>query len=85
MIKKFYAIIIRHAGANYSVEAPDLPGCVSTGTTVEEAINNIKEAIDFHLEGLKEEGLDIPPPKRTLSAIVEDDSETIYTTVEIAA
>lgn len=85
MAKMTYAVIIRNAGANYSVEIPDLPGCVTTGSTVDEAIENIKEAIALHLEGLKKEGYDIPFPQRTISAIVEDDSETLYTTIEIAA
>ena len=58
-----YAIVIEKAGNNYSAYVPDLPGCVSTGETVEEVRKNIKDAIDFHLEGLKEDGLPLPRPE----------------------
>lgn len=55
-----YAIVIEKAAGNYSVYVPDLPGCVATGVTLEEVEQQIKEAISFHLEGLREEGLPIP-------------------------
>jgi predicted RNase H-like HicB family nuclease len=55
-----YAIIIQKAENNYSAYVPDLPGCVATGKTVEEIEREIQEAIVFHLEGLREEGLTIP-------------------------
>jgi predicted RNase H-like HicB family nuclease len=58
-----YAIVIeRVPGSNYSAYVPDLPGCVSTGNTVEEVQRNIEEAIAFHLEGMREDGLPIPEP-----------------------
>lgn len=55
-----YIIIVEQAGVNYSAYCPDLPGCVATGKTVEETIDRMKEAIEFHLEGMKKEGLSIP-------------------------
>jgi len=55
-----YAIVIEKAAANYSAYVPDLPGCVATGATVEEAEAEIREAILFHVEGLREDGLPIP-------------------------
>lgn len=55
-----YAIVIEKATNNYSAYVPDLPGCVATGLTIEETEEQIKEAIAFHLEGLREEGLLIP-------------------------
>jgi predicted RNase H-like HicB family nuclease len=55
-----YAIVIEKAAGNYSAYVPDLPGCVATGVTIEEVEQQIKEAISFHLEGLREEGLPIP-------------------------
>lgn len=55
-----YAIVIENAGPNYSAYAPDLPGCVSTGATVEEAERCIREAIGFHLQGMSEDGVPIP-------------------------
>jgi predicted RNase H-like HicB family nuclease len=57
-----YAIVIEKAEGNYSAYVPDLPGCVATGTTVEEAESQIREAIEFHLDGLREDGIDIPLP-----------------------
>jgi predicted RNase H-like HicB family nuclease len=56
-----YAIVIEKADANYSAYVPDLPGCVSTGTTIEEAEKNLREAIGFHLDGMREDGLPVPP------------------------
>ena len=57
-----YAIVIENAGTNYSAYVPDLPGCVATGATAEEAEREIREAIGFHIEGLREDGLPIPQP-----------------------
>ncbi len=56
-----YAVVIEKAANNYSAYVPDLPGCVATGATVAEAEVQIREAIEFHLEGLREDGLPIPP------------------------
>jgi predicted RNase H-like HicB family nuclease len=58
-----YAIVIEKAASNYSAYVPDLPGCVATGATVEEVEAQIREAIEFHLEGLREDGLSIPLPE----------------------
>jgi len=55
-----YAIVIEKAENNYGAYAPDLPGCVATGKTVEETIQRMREAIAFHLEGLRECGAPIP-------------------------
>lgn len=57
-----YAIVIEKADGNYSAYVPDLPGCVATGATVEEAESQIREAIEFHLDGLREDGIAIPQP-----------------------
>ena len=57
-----YAIVIENAGPNYSAYVPDLPGCVTTGTSIEEVERKICEAMEFHLEGLRENGAPIPPP-----------------------
>lgn len=57
-----YAIVIERAEHNYSAYVPDLPGCVATGCTLEETEREIREAIEFHLEGLREDGLPVPTP-----------------------
>ena len=61
-MKTKYAIVIEDAGANYSAYVPDLPGCVATGQTIEDTSREITEAIEFHLEGLRDDGLPIPEP-----------------------
>jgi predicted RNase H-like HicB family nuclease len=55
-----YAIVIEKAESNYSAYVPDLPGCVATGATIEEVESQIREAIEFHLDGLRDDGLPIP-------------------------
>jgi predicted RNase H-like HicB family nuclease len=55
-----YAVVIEKADGNYSAYVPDLPGCVATGETVEAVEAEIREAIRFHIEGLKAEGLPVP-------------------------
>lgn len=57
-----YAIVIEKAENNFSAYVPDLPGCVATGATVEEAESRIREAIEFHLDGMREDGIAIPQP-----------------------
>jgi len=66
-----YTVIIEHApGSNYSAYVPDLPGCVTTGATIEETRRNMQEAIELHLEGMREDGEPIPEP--TSMALVID-------------
>ena len=57
-----YAVVIEKAGANYSAYVPDLPGCVATGATVAEVERDIRDAIRFHIDGLKQDGLPVPAP-----------------------
>ncbi|MBW4542740.1 MAG: type II toxin-antitoxin system HicB family antitoxin [Myxacorys chilensis ATA2-1-KO14] len=65
-----YLIVIEKTETGYSAYSPDLLGCVSTGATREEVEQNMHEAMAFHLDGLKLEGLEIPQPT-TSSAYVE--------------
>ena len=55
-----FLVVIEKADGNYSAYSPDLPGCAATGATREEAEQNMYEAIELHLQGLKEDGLFIP-------------------------
>jgi len=55
-----FLIVVEDAGKNFSAYSPDLPGCVATGGTREETEQNMREAIELHIEGLKEDGLPIP-------------------------
>jgi predicted RNase H-like HicB family nuclease len=64
-----YAVVIEKAEGNYSAYVPDLPGCVATGDTVEDAEREIRDAIRFHIEGLKEDGLPVPLPTSSVEYV----------------
>lgn len=57
-----YAVVIEKAEGNFSAYVPDLPGCVATGESVKEVEREIREAIRFHIEGLRADGLAVPAP-----------------------
>lgn len=57
-----YAVVIEKAESNFAAYVPDLPGCIATGATIAETEREIQEAIRFHLEGLRADGLPIPEP-----------------------
>jgi predicted RNase H-like HicB family nuclease len=67
---KKYLIVIEKTETGYSAFSPDVPGCGSTGKTRTEVERNIQEAIDFHLEGLRQEGYELPEPS-SYSSYVE--------------
>ena len=77
-----YLVVIEKADSNFSVYVPDVPGCVSTGKTIEEAKANIKEALLSHLAELKEDGVAIPEPQ-TLSEYVELEVEPMSVSDEV--
>ena len=56
-----YAIVIEAAGDSFSAYVPDLPGCIATGSTLEETEQEIRDAIQFHLDGLRADNVPIPP------------------------
>jgi len=57
-----YAIVIEKSETGFGAYVPDLPGCVAVGETVEEINRLIREAIEFHIDGLREDGLSVPKP-----------------------
>ena len=69
-----YAVVIERAEGNFSAYVPDLPGCVGTGGTREEVEREIREAITFHLNGLREDGISVPEP-RAMLAYVDTDTD----------
>ena len=66
---KRYAVIIERGPNNLSAYVPDLPGCVTTGRTVEEIERNIHEAVELHLESMVEDGMPIPEPSTSVSYV----------------
>jgi predicted RNase H-like HicB family nuclease len=65
-----YLVVIEPTASGFSAYSPDLPGCISTGRTRDEVEANMREAIAFHIDGLREEGEEVPQPQ-TYSAYVE--------------
>jgi predicted RNase H-like HicB family nuclease len=57
-----YAVVIESGPENFSAFVPDLPGCIATGKTLDETLNNIRNAVEFHLEGMRADGLPVPQP-----------------------
>ena len=64
-----YLVVIEETATGYSAYSPDVPGCVATGSTRREVEKNIREALEFHLEGLREEGESVPEPRSYSSYI----------------
>jgi predicted RNase H-like HicB family nuclease len=64
-----YAMIIEKGERNYSAYLPDMPGCIATGKTVEEVKRRMREAVELHLRGLREDGLPIPEPTSTVEYV----------------
>jgi predicted RNase H-like HicB family nuclease len=76
---KKYLIILEKTKTGYSSYSPDLPGCASTGSTREEVEANMREAVQLHIDGLKQEGYEVPEP----SAQLESSTDSSY--VHVAA
>lgn len=60
-----YVIVVEKSDQNYAAYVPDLPGCVAVAETKEEVVRLIREALELHLESMKEDGLEIPKPAAT--------------------
>ena len=64
-----YSIMIERTEHNYAAYVPDLPGCVATDKTIEEVETQFQEAIEFHIRGMREDGLSIPEPSSAPSIV----------------
>lgn len=69
---KRYSIIVEKAHDTFSAYVPDLPGCITTGKTVDEAVANMEEAISLHLDTMKELGIPVPEPTAPIDVLPED-------------
>jgi predicted RNase H-like HicB family nuclease/uncharacterized protein YegP (UPF0339 family) len=73
-----YAVIIEEGENSFGAYAPDLPGCVAVGATREEALQLIEEAIEFHIDGLREDGEPVPEPSSTIEYVGGDATYLIW-------
>ena len=64
-----YTVVIERSPNNYAAYVPDLPGCVATAGTREEVLKEIREAMEFHIEGMREDGEPIPEPQTTAAVV----------------
>jgi predicted RNase H-like HicB family nuclease len=64
-----YAVVIEKGPTSYGAYVPDLPGCVATGATREEVVQLIQEAVEFHIDGLKQDGQPVPAPSSSVAFI----------------
>jgi predicted RNase H-like HicB family nuclease len=69
-MSKRFLVVVERTTSGYSAYSPDLPGCVATGQSQEEVESNIREAIEFHVDGLREEGHPVPEP-HTYSSYIQ--------------
>lgn len=70
-MKLAYAVVFEETPNNYCAYVPDLPGCVSTGRTWEEMQRMIREAMEFHIEGMQLDGDPVPPPRMSVEEALE--------------
>lgn len=68
-MKRTYAIVIEWAEENYSAYAPDVPGCIAVGDTVQETMDNMQEALAFHFEGMQQHGETIPESRTHVGTV----------------
>lgn len=66
---KRYAIVVEKAEKNYAAYVPDLPGCIATGATIEETERLLREAIELHVAGMREDGLPVPEPSSVVDYV----------------
>jgi predicted RNase H-like HicB family nuclease len=87
MKKRIYLVrISKGPDSDWGASAPDLPGCVATGKTLDTTLRRMQQAIALHLQGLREDGLKIPAPRhRTVSPRRTSRHIEVYATVEVAA
>ena len=77
MTKRYLVVYAKCTGSNFSGHAPDVPGCVSVGDTLEEMNNMMREALEFHLEGMLEDGETIPEPSTLKVELKAEDFEDV--------
>lgn len=64
-----YLVIIEESSTGFSAFLPDIPGCIATGTTRSDVEDSMREGVAFHLQGLRESGEPVPPPRSTATYV----------------
>jgi len=64
-----YLVVVEQGSTSFGAYVPDLPGCIAVGDTREEVLRLIREAIELHIEGLREDGLAVPSPSSTVEMV----------------
>ena len=77
MTKRYLVVYAKCKGSNFSGHAPDVPGCVSAGDTIEEMNKMMREALEFHFEGMREDGETIPEPTAMNVELKAEDFEDV--------
>lgn len=86
MKRQYLVRIDKETGSDWGASVPDLPGCVATGKTIDAALRRIKGAIELHVQGLREDGIRVPPPRqRAVRPHRTSKQVNFYATVEVAA
>ena len=67
-----YLVVVEHGATSFGAYVPDLPGCVAVGETREEVLRLIRQAIEFHIDGLKQDGLAVPNPSSSIELVSVD-------------
>jgi predicted RNase H-like HicB family nuclease len=83
-VKHRYLVILEQADNNYSAYAPDVPGCISTGKTIEETLSNYREALQLHLEVSAEDGEVFPSPYSVEAHFVEVEVNAPVSTTKVS-
>ena len=74
-----YLVVVEKGATSFGAYVPDLPGCIAAGETRDEVLNLIREAIEFHIEGLRQEGQPVPPPSSTSEVVQRICDRTLRT------
>jgi len=67
-----YLVVVEHGATSFGAYVPDLPGCVAVGETREEVVRLIRQAVEFHIEGLRQDGLAVPNPSSSIELVSID-------------
>lgn len=84
--RKYVVVICKDVDSDWGASVPDLPGCVATGKTIDSALRRIEKAMELHVRGMREDGLEPPVPKlRSMKPTRTEHHVDFFATIELAA